>query len=480
MVRCELPWSGTLAVMTASTKTTTGAAASLRRLLLAWLLAPLVLWSLVSAVVAYVLALYFTTDAYDHSLRASIRDLERQLRTVDGHIVVDLPPQALEMLEWNEADRVYYRVMSASGRYIAGDPSLPEPPVPATTRTRYFDASFRGVEVRVAATRVARPGAEPVFVEVAETTDARRSITGEISLAALGLGALLVGLASVGVWLGIGKGLAPIDRLRLEIERRSDEDLSPLDPARAPTEVRPLVDAINALLARLGSALAAHRRFVANAAHQLRTPLAGLRTQAELGVLETEPNAVRQCLDQVRQAAERATHLVNQLLSLARLEPRGGRPLQAEPIDLGELVRSVTARWVPQALKAGIDLGYEGGPNQRRVLGDRLLIEEMLGNLIDNAIRYVPAGGFATVRVEHAPGAVVLIVEDNGPGIPEAERDQVLERFQRGSTAGQRSGSGLGLSIVREIADTHGAVLRLESTDGERGVRVRLSFPTDD
>jgi two-component system sensor histidine kinase TctE len=135
---------------------------------------------------------------------------------------------------------------------------------------------------------------------------------------------------------------------------------------------------------------------------------------------------------------------------------------------------------VPQALKVGIDLGDEGGPNHRRVLGDRLLIEEMLGNLIDNAIRYVPAGGFATVRLEHAPGAAVLIVEDNGPGIPEAERDHVLERFQRGSTAGQRSGSGLGLSIVREIADTHGAVLRLESADGGRGVRVRLSFPTAD
>jgi len=140
----------------------------------------------------------------------------------------------------------------------------------------------------------------------------------------------------------------------------------------------------------------------------------------------------------------------------------------------------VTARWVPQALAAGIDLGYDGTTDHRRVLGDRLLIEEMLGNLIDNAIRYVPSGGFATVRVAHEPGAAVLIVEDNGPGIPEDERARVLERFQRGSAAGQGTGSGLGLSIVREIADTHGASLRLESGEGGRGMRVRLSFPMVD
>jgi len=458
----------------------TGSAASLRRLLLAWLLLPLALWSLVSAVVAYWLALYFTTDAYDHALRGSIRDLERQLTVVQGRVIVELPPAAVQILEWNEADHVYYRVFTSTGRHVAGDPSLPEPLVAPSSRIGYFDASFRGAEVRVAAARVARPGAEPVIVEVAETTDARRNITGKILIATLALGALLVALASVGVWLGIGRGLAPLERLRLEIERRSDIDLRPLDAGRAPVEVRPLVDAINALLSRLDSAMAAHQRFVANAAHQLRTPLAGLRTQAELGALETEPHAVRQCLDQVRQAAERATRLVNQLLSLARLEPRGGRPLLAEPIDLDELARSVTARFVPQALQAGLDLGYEGRPDQVRVLGDRLLIEELLGNLIDNAIRYVASGGVATVRVTRESDAAVLTVEDNGPGIPEEERPHVLERFQRGSTAGSRAGSGLGLSIVREIAETHHASLRLESADNGNGIRIRVAFPVID
>jgi len=455
----------------------TGSAASLRRLLLGWLLVPLAMWSLVSALVAYVLALYFTTDAYDHSLRASILDLERQLRVVQGRVAVELPPAAVQILEWNEADHVYYRVVTTTGRHVAGDASLPEPPAEPTTRMRYFDASFRGTEVRVAAALIPLAGAESVIVTVAETTDARRNITREILIAALGLGGLLVAVASIGVWHGIGKGLAPLERLRQEIERRSDRDLSSLDAARAPVEVRPLVEAINALLARLDSAMAAHRRFIANAAHQLRTPLAGLRTQAELGALETQPQAVRQCLDQVRQAAERATHLVNQLLSLARLDPRGGRPLLAEHLELDELARGATARWVPQALQAGLDLGYEGCTDQTQVLGDRLLVEEMLGNLIDNAIRYVPSGGVATVRVAREPGVVVLTVEDNGPGIPEEERGRVLERFERGSSAGARTGSGLGLSIVREIADTHRASLHLESGDNGKGMRVRVAFP---
>jgi two-component system sensor histidine kinase TctE len=243
-----------------------------------------------------------------------------------------------------------------------------------------------------------------------------------------------------------------------------------------PREAQPLVDAINGLLARLGSALAAHRRFVANAAHQLRTPLAGLHTQAELALRETEPGAVRRSLEQLHQAAGRAAHLVSQLMALARLEPRSGRPLQGELLDLNGLARAATSRWVPQALARGIDLGFEASPTPVRLLGDRLLLEELLGNLIDNAVRYTPAGGQATVRVENGSSAV-LSVEDNGPGIPEAERPQMLERFERGSSAGQSEGSGLGLAIVREIASTHGADVRLEAGRDGSGTCVRITFP---
>jgi two-component system sensor histidine kinase TctE len=237
-----------------------------------------------------------------------------------------------------------------------------------------------------------------------------------------------------------------------------------------------LVDAINALLTRLDSALAAHRRFVANAAHQLRTPLAGLNAQAELALRESEPAAIRRSLEQLHQAAGRAARLVSQLLSLARLEPRSGRPLQVEPLDLNELARDTTARWVPPALAHGIDLGFEGTASVR-VLGDRLLLEELLSNLLDNAVRYTPTRGEATVRVQRAASGTVLSVEDNGPGIPEDERGKVLERFHRGSTAFQTAGSGLGLAIVREIAVTHGAEMRVEAGRDGRGTRVSVTFP---
>jgi two-component system sensor histidine kinase TctE len=287
----------------------------------------------------------------------------------------------------------------------------------------------------------------------------------------------LVALAAVGVWYGVGRGLAPLERLREEVGRRSDQDLSPVEVRRAPLEARPLVNAINGLLARLDSALSAHRRFVANAAHQLRTPLAGLHTQAELALRESEPEAVRRSLEQLHHAAGRAAHLVSQLLSLARLEPRSGRPLQGEPLDLKELARDTTARWVPQALARGIDLGFDACSTPAQVIGDRLLLEELLGNLLDNAIRYAGPDGEATVRVDRADGDTVLKVEDNGPGIPEEERAQVLERFQRGSTTAQIPGSGLGLSIVREIAVTHRAQLRLEPGQDGRGTRVSVTFP---
>jgi two-component system sensor histidine kinase TctE len=452
---------------------------SLRQRLLAWLLAPLVLWSLGSSGLAYLLALHFTTQAYDRSLHASILDIERQLRVVDGRAAIDLPPAAIQILEWNDEDRVYYRVATASGQHIAGDPRLPLPPTVATGHTRYFDARFGNATVRAAAAMVPVPGAnEAVLVQVAETTDARRSITGEILAATLLPEGVLITLAAIGMWYGVGRGLDPLERLREEVGRRSDQDLSPVAAQRTPREVRPLVNAINGLLSRLDSALSAHRRFVANAAHQLRTPLAGLHTQAELALRASNPETVRRSLEQLHQAAGRAAHLVGQLMSLARLEPRSARPLQAEPLDLKELARATTARWVPQALGRGVDLGFDAVSAPAQVVGDRLLLEEMLGNLIDNAIRYTPPGGEATVRVVHAANAAVVEVEDSGPGIPENERPQVMERFQRGSNAAQTPGSGLGLAIVREIAVTHGAEVRLEAGHEGRGTRVSVVLPS--
>jgi len=453
-------------------------ATSLRQRLMAGLVVSLVLWSLCSSAVAYLLARHFTTQAYDRSLRASILDITRQIKLVNGQPTIELPPAALEMLEWNELDRVYYRVVAASGQELAGNAKLPLPPMRLNDTERYYDAQLDGANVRVAVAAKVLPGyQEPLRVIVAETTDARRAITRKILVATLLIEGLLVVLVLAGIWLVVGRGLAPLGQLREDIARRSDHDLSPIDAGSTPGEVRPLIDALNGLFARLESALASHRRFVANAAHQLRTPLAGLHTQTELALRETDAQAVRRTLEQVHQASGRASHLINQLMSLARLEPRSGRPLQAVQLDLNELVRAVTAHWVPRALTAGIDLGFEPSGYALRILGDRLLLEELLGNLIDNAVRYTSAGGEATVRVGEQDKSPVLSVEDTGPGIPEDERALVLERFHRGRNTQQSPGSGLGLAIVREIAQTHGASVHVEPGAHGRGTAVRVKFP---
>jgi len=445
---------------------------------MAGLVLTLVLWSLFSSAVAYLLARHFTTQAYDRSLHASIMDIGRQIKLVSGKPAIELPPAALEMLEWNELDRVYYRVVTASGLAIAGDARLELPEIPVNRVERYYDSEYNGATVRSAAAAQLLPGyPEPLLVIVAETTDARRAITRKILVATLLTETLLVVLVLVGIWLVVGRGLAPLSRLREDIARRSDHDLSPIAAGSAPGEVRPLVDALNGLFARLESALASHRRFVANAAHQLRTPLAGLHTQTELALRETDPQSLRRSLEQVHQASGRASHLINQLMSLARLEPRSGRPLQVEQIDLNELARATTARWVPRALSADIDLGFEPSGHALRVLGDRLLLEELLGNLIDNAVRYTPRGGEATVRASETDKSPVLSVEDTGPGIPEDERTLVLERFHRGRNTLQSPGSGLGLAIVREIAQTHGAAVVIETGPRARGTAIRVKFP---
>jgi two-component system sensor histidine kinase TctE len=452
-------------------------ALSLRKRLMAGLVLSLLLWSVCGSAAAYFLARHFTTQAYDRSLRASMLDIARQIKLVNGHPAIELPPAALEILEWNELDRLFYRVVGLSGMPIAGDADLPPPRGRSGWMETYYDSQYQGTNVRVAATVHTIPGySDPLLVMVAETTDARRAITRKILIATLLTEMLLILPVLAGVWLVVGRGLAPLVRLREDIARRSDHDLSPIDNSTTPGEVRPLVDALNGLFSRLEAALSAHRRFVANAAHQLRTPLAGLHTQAELALRESDPSALRRSLEQLHQASGRSSHLINQLMSLARLEPKSGRALQMEQLDLNELARTTISRWVPRALSADIDLGFEPSRRALSVLGDRLLLEELLGNLLDNAIRYTPCGGEVTVRVSELNKSPMLSVEDTGPGIPEDERALVLERFHRGRNAAKTPGSGLGLSIVREIAQTHGATVAIEGGGGSRGTRIEIVF----
>ena len=453
--------------------------ATLRRQLLVSLLAPIVLVTLVSGVVAYYYAFNFATLAYDYSLFDSALDISRQTRVTGGKLHVDLPSAALDMLESDKHDSIYYMINDGKGAFVAGHEGLPLPAEKAAPgKPVYYDGSYQGNPVRIAALYAhvtGDAGEPPILIMVGETLNKRHTLANEILLGMLLPELLLILLIGALVWYGIERGLRPLVMLQGEISSRSHRDLSPLSEQNAPGEVRALIRAMNDLLGRLSGALSAQQRFIADAAHQLRTPLAGLKTQAELAMRQHEPEAVRETLRQLHTATGQTTHLVNQLLSLARAEPGAGRVRVHEIFDLCGLVREATTEWVPRALAREIDLGFECGESALWIDGDALLVREMFGNLVDNAIRYTQRGGRVTVRLQEQGQTAVLTVEDNGPGIAPAERERVFERFHRVLGSGAE-GCGLGLAIVREIALGHNAEVTVEPGADGAGTAVKVTF----
>lgn len=451
---------------------------SLRRQLLLWLLAPLLGLFLAGASVTYLIAVKFANGAYDVGLYDSARSISQQVRTAGGLATLALPREALEILASDPYDRVWFKVAQADGRFVAGDRDVPIAPTDCATpgRVAYFDASIRRDAVRVACYAAPSDGASaPYVVYAGETLVKRERLTQQILVATLVPQFVLICLAGLIVWFGIGRGLIPLARLSDALRRRDHRDLSRVTEEGAPREVIPLTHAINDLLGRLEAALSAQRRFVADAAHQLRTPLAGLLAHTERALASHDESMLRSSLEQLATSARRANRLANQLLSLARAEPDAAAGESDERIDLAALARDVCGEWVPTALASGADLGYEGDDGPVCVDGDRTLLGELIGNLVDNALRYGPAGCVVTVRVGAVP-APTLRVEDDGPGIPESERERVLQRFYRvpGSPLG---GCGLGLAIVSEIAARHAAKLSIGSADAGRGTAVTVEFP---
>lgn len=456
------------------------ARATLRRQLLISLLAPIVLVTVISSVVSYYYAFNFATLAYDYSLFESALDISRQTQITEGKLRVDLPRAALEMLESDTHDRIYYMVNDAKGAFVAGHKGLPLPPEDAAPgKPITYDGNYRGSPVRITALHSLVPGAPdhgPILIQVAETLNKRHILANEILLGMLLPELLLIVLVGLLVWYGVKRGLKPLAALQQEIGNRSHRDLSPLPEQNVPGEVRSLIHAMNDLLARLAKALSVQQRFITDAAHQLRTPLAGLKTQTELALRQKDPDEVRHTLHHLNTATGQTTHLVNQLLSLARAEPGAERAQALQPLNLGDLARDTTTEWVPRAIERNIDLGLDATPAAADIVGDALLVKELLGNLLDNAIRYTQPGGQVTVRVATESDTVQLSVEDNGPGIPAAERERVFERFHRVLGSGAE-GCGLGLAIVREIAQSHNAETRLGPGAGGSGTLVTVVFP---
>ncbi len=455
---------------------------TLRRLVLAWVSIPMgILW-MISAYIDYDIAKRYVNVAYDRALLESALDIGRQVRVLRGRIYVDLPEVAIQMLRTRETGQLYYMVTGPDREYITGEPDI-KPAVPsASGQAIYYDDVYRNQPVRVAAIQLPVETDDirgQVTVYAVETQRARTDLIRELSIGFALPQALVAMLAFIVIWFSVMRALAPLQVLRHEIEQRSHRDLSPLPVTRVPLEIRPLIESMNALLDRLSAVLSSQQRFIADAAHQLRTPIAGLRTQTELALRQSDPRETRAALTQIQTAADHTTHLVNQLLSLARAEPSAAHTQAVERLDITDLTRATTTEWVPRALLRGIDLGFEGSAQSAvpvYVNGDNFLLREMLGNLIDNAIRYTQPGGHVTVRLALVAQAIDLSVEDNGPGIPEHERDAVLERFHRVLGTGV-DGCGLGLAIVREIVLRHGGNIKLLAGAGSQGTLARVVLP---
>ncbi|NKI92632.1 sensor histidine kinase [Rhizobacter sp. SG703] len=462
---------------------------SLHRHLLLWLLLPqLVLW-LAAAYVTYNVADRYANRAIDAALKTATRSLARQVKPIGNGLFIDFPKAAQDIIEADPDDRVYYMVSTPPGEFILGNNKLPPPPVTDARlgETYFYNGSMKErtpqektkqLGIRVAAMYLSfgdENAPQRMLVQVARSRASGEELARQILVdTALPLSGL-VALMSVIVWGGIRTGLAPLARLRAEVEDRAPNDLAPIKLEAAPEEVRALVKALNSLLAQVHENVSVQKRFISDAAHQLRTPLAGLKSQTELALTETDNPALQARLRRVHESATRSAHLINQLLTLARAEPESVAAQGRTRVDLRRLASEVTAELVPRGRHAGVDLGLDDGDEKPiEIHGNALLLRESLLNLVDNAIRYAGDGSVVTVRLSAQDSQAVLEVEDNGPGIAEADRERVFERFARATHEG--NGCGLGLAIVKEIVERHTGTVELQAVQ-PHGLRAVVRLP---
>jgi two-component system sensor histidine kinase TctE len=447
---------------------------SLQRRVYLLLLAPIVLLLIGSVVTDLHTALEPARSARDKALADAALAVAGHLQVRGDRPHLELSPEAEALLRANSDDAVYYAVFDAQGRLAAGDAGLDPPRSrPRPTNPAWYDGEYQGKPVRVVVLR-APTEVGTVVVKVAETTNGRqrllRRAMGTIAMSNF----LLIALTQVLVYFGVRSGLAPLERIRAEIAARSARDLRALDDQNVPREVRPLVDALSRLLAMLRDSAAAQDRFLADAAHQMRTPLAGLQAQLELLAREPLSEDGRAQLTHARDATRRTAHLAHQLLSLARADPVATLSKEFRDVELHSLAGESAAAHLDPAIAKDQDLGFELQP--AHVRGVDWLLRELPANVLDNAINYCPRGAHITVRTGMRGDTPFIEVEDDGPGIPESDRAKVRERFYR-VPGTQGSGTGLGLAIVQEIAELHGAALEIGSPASGHGTLISVRFP---
>ncbi|MET3131936.1 two-component system sensor histidine kinase TctE [Oxalobacteraceae bacterium GrIS 1.11] len=445
---------------------------SIRLRLLKWLIVPILLLNLAAGALTYVLAWMPAQSAFDQSLQDAAGALSARLAAGPDGMRLDLPRQAEQVLRADEVDAIYFVVRGGAGQSIAGDADFPALRQPGGVALAY-DGAVRGEPVRIVALRAAVSGQE-FYIGVAKTLRKRLQLRAAIFRALILLEAVFTIAAVALIWFSVTNGLLPLQRMRAELNARGGADLAPLDVDSLPDELGPVLHAFNGLLERVKDGAKAQHDFLANVAHQLRTPLAGLQTQLEwLSLRHRAEPETAYSIRLMLSSAERMIRQTNQLLALARAEPSHFEKTRLERLALNALVEESIQHFVDEAAKKSIDLGFD--LRDTPVIGERFLLRDLIDNLIDNAIRYTPQGGVVTVSCFPDCQTGMLVIEDSGPGIPADKRELVFNRFVR--LDDKTTGSGLGLAIVRDIAIAHGAKITIDAKPGADGLLFSVRFP---
>jgi two-component system, OmpR family, sensor histidine kinase TctE len=451
--------------------------------ILDWMLAPLFLLWPMSVAITYVVAINLADAPHDQALTTALAVLSDQVQTeANGHYSVQLSNAALLALRTQSESGIFWKITNRQNQIVAGDPNLPTPAEieqnTHTPRVHFSDYTSGGFRLRLAYKWFTpNPTDQPLFIIVAEGIESRTALANDIIKGVIIPQFLVLPIAALLIWFGLSRGIAPINALQKRLRARRPDDLSEIDMQSTPSEITPLVSAMNDLLARLSRNIQTQRRFVADAAHQLKTPLAGLRMQAEIALKSSPNEEIVLNLKQIVRGTEQATRLINQLLLLATAEKLD--QIKTQPLNLKDIAETTTQQWVSQALAQHIDLGFEAHDESSiEVMGQPVLIAELINNLVDNALNYVGGAGHVTVSVHRDGQHALLIVEDNGPGIPNTERERVFDRFYRVLGTGKQ-GSGLGLAIVKEIAQRHQASITIEEVQPHQispGTKITIRF----
>ena len=459
---------------------------SLRLRIAGWLVPSLLAILLLSAVWSYNRAIQAANHAYDRSLTTAIKGIAESIHATDGRVSADIPYSALDLVDEDVQERIFYAILAADGTTLTGyeDMRLPAWIPPGKGEPRMLDTRFRDHAVRLAVMKKrlydpALAAGDTVTILFAETTEARTQMALRLFFDSLRWQILLIVAAMVVLMVLLSSSLRPLLDLSEAVRRRRHDDLTPVPVSDVPSEARPLIDAINNHLARLVHMLQARRRFLADAAHQIRTPLAVLGTQADYGVRQLDPEEMRRTFAGMQASIRGARHLANQMLTLARAEQAEHLLQDRQTLDFAELVREVAGDFALLAVHKGIDLAFDDGGRAARLSGNATMLRAAVSNLIDNALRYTPAGGHVTLALRKDAGQLRLTVCDDGPGIAPEEREAVFKRFYRVLGNRDSEGSGLGLCIVREIVLAHGGAVQLSDAPGGHGLCVDLALPAD-